>query len=114
MVQGTRFRVSDWEFGVQGFGVTFDGSGFCRFAARVTRWSTTLSLKVNLPHAINFRALCGANVGLVILHSLGSTKLSYSTECGEGSPSPDESLSSRLHETSTTLSSAIPHGRGSF
>ena len=25
-----------------------------------TRWSTTLSSKVNLPHAINFRALCGA------------------------------------------------------
>ena len=24
-----------------------------------TRWSTTLSSKVNLPHAIDFRALCG-------------------------------------------------------
>jgi len=27
-----------------------------------TRWSTTLSLKVNLPHAINFRAVGGANL----------------------------------------------------
>ena len=27
-----------------------------------TRWTTTLSSKVKLPHAINFRALCGANV----------------------------------------------------
>ena len=27
-----------------------------------TRWSTTLASKVNLPHAINFRALCGANL----------------------------------------------------
>ena len=26
-----------------------------------TRWSTTLSLKVNLPHAIDFRAKCGVN-----------------------------------------------------
>ena len=31
-----------------------------------TRWSTTLSSKVNLPHAINFRASCGAD--LVTLH----------------------------------------------
>ena len=31
-----------------------------------TRWSTTLSSKVNLPHAIKFRALCGEN--LVTLH----------------------------------------------
>ena len=27
-----------------------------------TRWSSTLSSKVNLPHVINFRVLCGANV----------------------------------------------------
>ena len=27
-----------------------------------TRWSSTLSLNVNLPHAINFRALCGADL----------------------------------------------------
>ena len=27
-----------------------------------TRWSTTRSSKVNLPHAINFRTLCGANL----------------------------------------------------
>ena len=27
-----------------------------------TRWSTTLSSKVNLSHAINFRSLCGANL----------------------------------------------------
>ena len=27
-----------------------------------TRWTTTLSAKVNLPHGINFRALCGANL----------------------------------------------------
>ena len=27
-----------------------------------TRWSTTLSSKVNLPHAIHFRALCVANL----------------------------------------------------
>ena len=26
-----------------------------------TRWSTPVSSKVNLPHPINFRALCGAN-----------------------------------------------------
>ena len=32
-----------------------------------TRWSSTLSTKVNLPHAIGFRALCGAN--LVMLRS---------------------------------------------
>jgi hypothetical protein len=30
--------------------------------AVITRWSTTLSLKVNLPHAIDFRGLCGANL----------------------------------------------------
>ena len=27
-----------------------------------TRWSTTLSSKVNLPHTIDFGALCGANL----------------------------------------------------
>ena len=27
-----------------------------------TRWSTTLSSKVNLPHIFNFRALCCANL----------------------------------------------------
>jgi len=27
-----------------------------------TRWSTTLSSKVNLPHAINFRAFCSAKL----------------------------------------------------
>jgi len=27
-----------------------------------TRWTTTLSSQVNLPHAINFRASCGANL----------------------------------------------------
>ena len=27
-----------------------------------TRWSTSRSSKVNLPHAINFRALCGTNL----------------------------------------------------
>ena len=27
-----------------------------------TRWSTALSSKVNLPHAINFRALIGASL----------------------------------------------------
>jgi len=26
------------------------------------RWSTALSSKVNLPHAVNFKALCGANL----------------------------------------------------
>jgi len=56
-----------------------------------TRWSTTLSPKVNLPHAVDVRASCGANVGHVTLHNLGSTKPSYSTELGEDSPSPDES-----------------------
>jgi len=30
-----------------------------------TRWTTTLSSKVNLPHAINFRAVCGANLGTI-------------------------------------------------
>ena len=34
--------------------------------ARTTRWSTALAAKVNLPHAIDFGALCGAN--LVTLH----------------------------------------------
>ena len=29
---------------------------------RTTRWSTTISSKVNLHHAINFGALCGANL----------------------------------------------------
>jgi len=29
---------------------------------RSKRWSTTFSSKVNLPHAINFRALCGVNL----------------------------------------------------
>ena len=28
-----------------------------------TRWSPTLSLKVNLNHAITLRAFCGANLG---------------------------------------------------
>ena len=28
----------------------------------LARWSTTLSSKVNSPHAINFGALCGANM----------------------------------------------------
>ena len=27
-----------------------------------TRWSSTISSKVDLPHAINFRALCGVNL----------------------------------------------------
>ena len=27
-----------------------------------TRWCTALSSKVNLPHAINLKAVCGANV----------------------------------------------------
>ena len=40
------FRVQGLELGVQG----------------ATRSSTTLSSEVNLHHAINFRALCGANV----------------------------------------------------
>jgi len=31
-----------------------------------TRWSTTLSSKVNLPHAINFMSLSGANLTLEI------------------------------------------------
>ena len=31
-------------------------------AERATRWITTLSLKVDLPYAINFRALCEANL----------------------------------------------------
>jgi len=43
-----------------------------------TRWSTTLSSKVNLPHAIIFRALSGAN--LVMLPSeFGRNEPSYST-----------------------------------
>jgi len=33
-----------------------------RNATPASRWSTTLSSKVNLPHAINFRAKCGANL----------------------------------------------------
>jgi len=28
----------------------------------VTRWTTTLSSQVNLPHVINFGASCGANL----------------------------------------------------
>ena len=31
-------------------------------AQRATRWGTTLSSKVNLPHAIEFTALCGATL----------------------------------------------------
>ena len=31
-------------------------------AQPTARWSTTLPSKVNLPHAINFRAVCGANL----------------------------------------------------
>jgi hypothetical protein len=43
------------------------------------RWSTTLLSKVNLPHAIDGRFACGAN--LVTLRSkFEPTKLSYSTE----------------------------------
>ena len=38
------------------------GSHLHEDATMSTRWSTTLSSKVNLPHAINFRALCGANL----------------------------------------------------
>jgi hypothetical protein len=37
------------------------------YGSAAIRWSTTLSPKVNLPHAINLRALCGAN--LVTLRS---------------------------------------------
>jgi hypothetical protein len=29
----------------------------------ITRWTTTLPSKVNLPHAINLSAVCGANDG---------------------------------------------------
>jgi len=39
------------------FGATFGATNLV-----TTRWSTTPSSKVNLPHAINFRALCGANL----------------------------------------------------
>jgi len=37
------------------------------FDAEAARWSSTLSSKVKLPHAMNFRALCGAT--LVTLRS---------------------------------------------
>ena len=36
--------------------------GFIREGAQSTRWSTTLSSKGKLPHEIDLRALCGANV----------------------------------------------------
>ena len=41
---GSEFRI--FRFGVQG----------------ATRWNSKLASEVNLPHAINFRALCGANL----------------------------------------------------
>ena len=44
-------------------------------SALSTRWSTTLSSKVNLPHAIDFRALCGT----VTSKLTRSTKASNST-----------------------------------
>jgi len=44
-----------------------------------TRWSTPVSSKVNLPHAIDFRALCGAN--FVTYHSKVATlESAYSAE----------------------------------
>ena len=42
----------------QGRSELHDGSNVCVS----TQWSTTLSLNVNLPHAIDFRDLCGANM----------------------------------------------------
>ena len=46
---------------------------------RPARWSTTLSSKVNLPHVIDFRALCVANL-VTYPQSSGGTKSPYSTE----------------------------------
>ena len=43
------------------------------------RWTTTLSSEVNLPHGINFGALCGANMVTFPSESRG-TKASQSTE----------------------------------
>ena len=34
----------------------------CMIPTAATRWSTNLSWKVNLPHAIDFRAACGATL----------------------------------------------------
>ena len=34
----------------------------CEESLVSTRWSTALSSKVNLPHAVNFRAVCGASL----------------------------------------------------
>ena len=42
-------------------------SGFILTICIATQWTNTLSSKANLPHAINFRALCSAN--LVTLRS---------------------------------------------
>ena len=39
-------------------GLDFEGGDF----PHATRWTTNLSSKVNLHHAIDFRALCGANL----------------------------------------------------
>ena len=37
-----------------------------------TRWTTTISSKVNLPHAINFRVLCGAKLVTLPLEFRGN------------------------------------------
>ena len=65
----------------RGSGVEGGGGGVWSVGGGVyppTRWSTTLSSKVNLPHAINLRALCGANL-VTLQPKIEGTKPSYST-----------------------------------
>ena len=66
-----RLNLFSYNIGIQGEGLEFSSLGEARaeqegvpFAPLPppTRWSTTLSSKVNLPHAIVFGALCGANL----------------------------------------------------
>ena len=70
-----------------------------------TRWSTNLSAKVNLSHAINFGAVCGAN--LVTLKKIAPTNLRTPT-CGNFELTSVCYTRSRIKPSPPTLHSNWP------
>ena len=77
-----------------------------RLSPYTTRWNTALSSKDNLPHPINFRALCGAN--LVTLRSkIEATKPSKSTV--REHPHWRQPPSASRHSNASMIVSLSPH-----
>ena len=62
-----------------------------KHAHLATRWSTTLSSKVNLSHAINFRALSGVNLAMSHARIWGQQDL-RTPPCGYHQPSKWEQI----------------------